>query len=698
MKRPRAGGILTLLIVLAVVAAEGGELKPGLLHRAPDGTLGLEPLPEDFGLPPKPARDDVPDPLLIRKRERAAQTIVVCPNGCAVSSIGAALEAARSGDTLVIAPGLYHQGGVLRADRVTVKAQPGAHLSGAAVAGKAALVITGADTLIEGLECSAIAVPDGNGACVRLEGQGLTLRRVHFHDAEQGVLATSSGGEITIEDSRFERLGQGGRAHAIYVNAAALLTIRRSAILAAQGEGHEVKSRAARTVIEDSLIASFDGVDSRTLDFPNGGEVVIRNSVLEKGLNSSNGEMIGFGLEGSRFDRNSLTLDRVTALIDRPDGRLLNGMGRLIFTNSQVIGGSTQPQTAEIWVKDRTTAGLAAYPWVPATAAPSIVSAAALPRRDKRICLEGLCDYHSLAKALREATSGSTLVIAAGTYFEAGSLRANDVTLRGEPGAMIKGVAAEGKAALVIKGENTVIEGLECAEIAVPDQNGACVRLEGKGLILRRVYFHDSEQGVLAHDGNGEILIEDSRFERLGKGGRAHGLYVGTGTALTLRRTTVTEGRGQGHAVKSRSARTVLEGSTLATLTGADSRLIDVALGGELIVRDSLLEKGPGSDNAEMIGFGLEGRPYPVNRIAIENSTVIFDRSPNRVMRSPVHGEMVGGRLVASEEGWLTRGAGAVLDLILPGRLGSNLSFTDVQWFDSRQKAGVGPFPELPRP
>jgi hypothetical protein len=149
------------------------------------------------------------------------------------------------------------------------------------------LVIKGNDTTVTGLDCSEIGVPGGNGACIRLEGRNLNLDRVHFHDSEQGILGGGDGGQILITDSLFERLGAGGSAHGIYVAADRVL-IRNSRILASQGEGHEVKTRARETVIESSVIASLGGVDSRLIDISNGGILKVTGSVLQKGPISSN--------------------------------------------------------------------------------------------------------------------------------------------------------------------------------------------------------------------------------------------------------------------------------------------------------------------------------------------------------------------------------------------------------------------------
>jgi len=648
--------------------------------------------PEESTAAPIPAESPAPSATV---PDISSQTLAVCASGCTYATLGAAFDAAQDGDVISVAPGVYTEGAVLKANAVTVIAASGAHLRGGTVEGKAALVIKGNDTVISGLECSDIAVPHRNGACIRLEGHNLTLRNVHFHDSQQGLLANNGTGTVVIEDSLFEYLGAKGRAHGIYVNDIDELVIRRSVIASSRDQAHEVKSRAARTVIEESILASMDGVDSRTLDVPNGGEVIIRNSVLQAGPNSANYDIIGFGLEGVKHERNSLTLDNVTVISDHPRGQLLRGVAALTLTRTRVIGGRSQPQSADVWIPDRATAGLPPHPALPNTGA--AYAPTVTPPTEIRVCLEGGCDYRSLTKALREATTGATIVLTPGTYFEPGVLRASGVTIRAEPGAILKGAAAEKKAALVIKGNDTTVDGLECLDIAVRDRNGACIRLEGVGLILRNVYFHDSQEGLLANDGSGDILIEDSRFERLGEAGQAHAIYVNKASSLTIRRTQILSTRDLGHAVKSRAVRTVIEDSVLATLEGEDSRLIDVANGGSLIVRNCVLEKGPGSDNDEAIGFGLGKLLYPSNHLSIQNTTVIMDRTPNRLVRSVVRGTVSGGRMIGVNRNPVTRLAGTVLDMVAPGYLGNNVSFDQtVQWYPDREAAGLAPFPALP--
>ncbi len=230
------------------------------------------------------AGEDEPPPGMVRV------------NGDLYSTLKAAFEAAQPYARIRIAPGEWFEGGVIAADGVVVEAQ-GAHIVGAAVEGKAALVVRADNVEIHGLECSKISVADRNGACVRLEGRNLALAGVHFHDSEEGLLTGNDPGTVAIWNSRFERLGRAGRAHGIYVGGGRL-HISRSRFLASRDQGHEIKSRALFNLIEDSVIASADGDDSRLIDVSNGGVLIIRRSVLQEGAASVNHDLIGYGLEG----------------------------------------------------------------------------------------------------------------------------------------------------------------------------------------------------------------------------------------------------------------------------------------------------------------------------------------------------------------------------------------------------------------
>lgn len=244
--------------------------------------------------------------------------------GRPVASLAQALDYVPRGGTVRMGPGVYKMAGKITKDGVRLIGSKGTVLDGETIEGKGALVVTGNNTLIENIACRNIAVPDKNGACVRLEGQNLTLRRVHFYDSEEGLLTVAKPGRVLIEHSRFERLGEGGQAHAIYINGGEL-HVRCSLFLSGRREGHEIKSRARKTTIEYSTVASLDGRDSRLIDLPSGGVAIVRQSLLVQGPNTSNWEMLSFGVEGARYTNNTLILEQNFIINDREGGgRLVN--------------------------------------------------------------------------------------------------------------------------------------------------------------------------------------------------------------------------------------------------------------------------------------------------------------------------------------------------------------------------------------
>lgn len=308
--------------------------------------------------PPDPGPHYPPFPEATEDAVRAC-----VDDDCTYDTVESALESADDGSTVRILPGVYRDGGIVRADGVRIEAE-GAHLFDASWEGKANIVTKGRDTVIEGLRCSHIRVADANGACIRAEGENLTLRNVHFHDSQTGVLSGRTAGRIVIEDSLFERLGnrgeEVGNAHGLYIGSIEELILRGSRVVESTGGGHEVKSRAARTVIEANVIASLSGRDSRQIDLPNGGDIVIRGNVLEKGPNSENDEVIAIGMERGRgngldHELNRTLIENNTVIDDR--------RGRVRLVASRSVPAPVLRDN--LLIADRGEAELPPFPFLP---------------------------------------------------------------------------------------------------------------------------------------------------------------------------------------------------------------------------------------------------------------------------------------------------------------------------------------------
>ena len=120
-----------------------------------------------------------------------AVTLEVGP-GRALTRPSQAAAIAQDGDVVAIDAGTY-TGDVAtwRANGLTLRGVGGrAHLvaNGQSAQGKAIWVIQGNNTTVEAIEFSGAAVRDRNGAGIRQEGAGLTVRDCSFHDNENGIL------------------------------------------------------------------------------------------------------------------------------------------------------------------------------------------------------------------------------------------------------------------------------------------------------------------------------------------------------------------------------------------------------------------------------------------------------------------------------------------------------------------------------
>ena len=290
--------------------------------------------------------------------------------GKAFDSLKNAAAILEDGDTLTLGEGVYGEPLIITANHVRVVGDGHVVFKNAAAKGKGAILVKGNNITIKNIECSGVNVRDGNGSCVRQQGNNLSLEHVYFHDSQQGLLTGRDPGEVIIHDSRFEKLGANGRAHAIYVSGGRLL-INDSFFIAAAGEGHEIKSRAEQTIIRNTLISSLSSRDSRLIDVSNGGFLSVYNSILHQGPNSSNQDLIGFGLENkNRHETNRIEVVGNFIIMER-DGsnRLVNALPGLaeLSIRENIIISKKDPGigVSNLVYKSREEAGLGPYPALP---------------------------------------------------------------------------------------------------------------------------------------------------------------------------------------------------------------------------------------------------------------------------------------------------------------------------------------------
>lgn len=278
------------------------------------------------------------------------------------------------------------------------------------------------------------------------------------------------------------------------------------------------------------------------------------------------------------------------------------------------------------------------------SSAPPPAAAAAPASRELKmnvsLCAGG-CDAVKFDQAVALIAEGGTLTIEPGIYFDCikirKSMKITGKIARDGSRATLKKTACSGKAAIDLDAPDVTIQGLQISDITVPDENGACIRVgpTAQKLLIRDIICLNSENGLLgATTNNGLMTIEDSYFEGHGKGGLAHGMYISGGGKVILRNVKILASD-NGHLLKTGAANTLVENSVIASLEGNSGEVINAYGGGQLTVRNSVLQLGRNAQNHNFISYATEPNRIisgGVHKILIENNWIIYDDA-NRCCR-----------------------------------------------------------------
>lgn len=260
----------------------------------------------------------------------------------------AAAPIARDGDIVEIDAGLYEGDAAIWTQHgLTIRGVGGrAHLraNGAHAESKAIWVIKGSNTTIENVEFSGAVVPYRNGAGIRQEGAGLTVRNCYFHHNENGILTGANpNSDIVVEHSEFAYNGYGdGYSHNLYIGTVRSFTLRYSYVHHAV-VGHNVKSRALKNVVAYNRITDErDGRASYAIDLPDGGVSFVIGNVIQQGPATENDALVAYGAEGLKNPLNGLYFVNNTLVNDLPAG------GRFLFSKGE---------TATVWIVNNLFSG-----------------------------------------------------------------------------------------------------------------------------------------------------------------------------------------------------------------------------------------------------------------------------------------------------------------------------------------------------
>lgn len=256
----------------------------------------------------------------------------------------------------------------------------------------------------------------------------------------------------------------------------------------------------------------------------------------------------------------------------------------------------------------------------------------------------------NLAQAIASAVDGDEILIEAGDYRgQVAVITQRRLTLRGVGGRPVlhaAGQAAEGKAILVVRNGDVLIENIEFRGARVRDRNGAGIRFERGRLEIRRCAFFDNENGVLtANFADAELLIQDSEFGQAPAGTPLpHLVYVGRIGRFSIEGSRVRAGQA-GHLVKSRALQNFVRYNELVDGPGGRAAYeLEFPNGGLAVVVGNVIGQSRDTTNPVIVSYAAEGaddRPRTHGLYMAHNTLVNEGLRPALFLRvrEPVAGQ-----------------------------------------------------------
>ncbi|HLZ79076.1 MAG TPA: right-handed parallel beta-helix repeat-containing protein [Sphingomonas sp.] len=238
--------------------------------------------------------------------------------------------------------------------------------------------------------------------------------------------------------------------------------------------------------------------------------------------------------------------------------------------------------------------------------------------------------FYRLDDAVRSTNGGdATILIAPGTYRDCTIVEHGRIAFRARTSGTVifDGGICEGKATLVLRGQDAMVDGITFQNLRVPDGNGAGIRIEHGGLTVMNATFRNSEEGILsADDPAATIRVDRSTFSGLGRCDRglscAHSIYVGHYGRLFVTRSRFEKGRG-GHYLKSRAAQVSATDNSFDDSQGhATNYIVDLCAGSTGLVARNIMVQGPDKENhSGYIVVAAEERTNPSAGLTIAGNT-----------------------------------------------------------------------------
>jgi len=278
--------------------------------------------------------------------------------------------------------------------------------------------------------------------------------------------------------------------------------------------------------------------------------------------------------------------------------------------------------------------------------------------------------YSVPSRAAKAARDGDIIEIQAGTYRgDVAVWQADNLVIRGVGGRVVLDAAGEsagGKGIWIIRGRNTTVQNIAFTGARVRSRNGAGIRLEGTGLIVRDSEFYDNEMGILTGSNpESDILIERSRFyrntvdypryRRLG-----HNIYIGRVRSFTLRFSYVS-GAQYGHNVKSRAhTNRIAYNKIIDGPDGFSSYLLDLHGAGRSYIIGNIFHQSRRTENSALVSIGAEN-PNATDLFYFVNNTFVNDKGSGVFIRRKSTGETMAINNIFAGGGTVLTGSGKLM-------------------------------------
>jgi hypothetical protein len=207
------------------------------------------------------------------------------------------------------------------------------------------------------------------------------IREVYFHDNDTHIMTSGvKGGTLVIEDSKFAdakgSTTEPGQTHGFYLGYHDHVIARRFDLRRSTRDGHNFKSRAHSSLIEDCTVAQEGAHGARSFDFAIGGTHTIRRCVIQHGP-GGNRDIIGLGHEVGRSadvrpaPQHGLTVEDSLIICDQSECQLASrkiGLPAPVFRNNVIVGARLPTEMdggGNRVFRTREEAGLPSYPVVP---------------------------------------------------------------------------------------------------------------------------------------------------------------------------------------------------------------------------------------------------------------------------------------------------------------------------------------------